>query len=71
MKAEEIKQNLNKTVIYRSARDGSEREYLFTGAIFRKDKKDYYYQAELQDPSQNRSILICGLDDIKGKDVIA
>lgn len=65
MKADEIKSNLNKHVRYVSRQTGIDTDYILTGAIFRKGEKDFYYQAELQDMKNNRSILICKLDDIE------
>lgn len=65
MKAEEIKQNLNKKVRYKSSQTRVDSEYLLTGAIFRKGEKGFFYQAELQDIKANGSILICKLDDIE------
>lgn len=65
MKADEIKANLNKRVRYKSKQTGIDTDYILTGAIFRKGEKDFYYQAELQDMKNNRSILICKLDDIE------
>ena len=64
MKAEEIKANLNKNVLYTSSKLGISSEYKLTGAIFRKGDKGYYYQAEIQD-LKTRSIIICKLDDIQ------
>ncbi len=65
MEASEIKANLNKKVRYKHALSGVDAEYLLTGAIFRKNNKGFYYQAELQDlKSKSRSIVICKLDDI-------
>lgn len=42
-------------------------DYVFTGAIFRKDIKtgNFYYQAELTDIKNAHSVIICGLDDIE------
>jgi hypothetical protein len=40
-------------------------EYMFTGAIFRKGWKGFYYQAELTDMTVKNSVLICGLNDIE------
>lgn len=64
MKPEEIKANLNKNVLYTSSKLGIESEYKLTGAIFRRNEKGFYYQAEIQD-LKTRSIIICKLDDIK------
>lgn len=65
MKAEEIRANLNRRVRYRSTRTGINAEYMLTGAIFRRNEKGFYYQAELTDLKTNKSILICSLDDIE------
>ena len=65
MKAEEIRANLNRRVLYRSVRTGVNAEYLLTGAIFRRGENGFYYQAELTDPKTNKSILICSLNDIE------
>lgn len=65
MKAEEIRANLNRRVRYRSVRTGVNAEYLLTGAIFRRGKNGFYYQAELTDLKTNKSILICSLNDIE------
>lgn len=62
MKIEEVKRNLNKTVI-RSTDTGSFL-YLFTGCVLRKCDLGYYYQAELQDPDNENSVLICRLEEI-------
>lgn len=42
-------------------------DYVFTGAIFRKDIKTgkFYYQAELTDIKNAHSVIICGLDDFE------
>ena len=65
MKPEEIKKNLNKRVHFKSKKLGLDTDYILTGAIFRKGKKGFYYQAELQDLNQERSVLICSLDEIE------
>lgn len=66
MKLEEVKRQLNKPVRYETA--GGDREYLLTGCILRKNDKGYFYQAELQDIANQKSILICRLDDVKAGD---
>lgn len=65
MKPEEIKKNLNKRVRFRSDKLGLDTDYLLTGAIFRRGKQGFFYQAELQDLKQERSIIIARLDDIE------
>lgn len=39
-------------------------EYLFTGCILRKNERGYFYQAELQDLKNKRSVVICRLDEV-------
>lgn len=63
MKIEEVKHSLNKTVI-RSTGAGSF-PYLFTGCVLRKNDLGYYYQAEIQDPNNKNSVLVCRLEEIK------
>lgn len=63
MKIEEAKANLNKRVHF-TARD-VDADYIFTGCTIRKNENGFYYQAELQDLNNNRSILICRLEDVK------
>lgn len=65
MKPEQIKLNLNKRVRYKNEQSGIDAEYTLTGAIFRKDKGSYFYQAELQDVKNNNSIVICSLDQVE------
>lgn len=66
MKAEEIRANLNRRVRYRSPKVAIDAEYILAGAIFRRDSSGrFFYQAELQDLKQSKSILICSLDDIE------
>lgn len=42
-------------------------DYVFTGAIFRKDIKtgNFYYQAELTDIKNAHSVIICELEDFE------
>lgn len=63
MKIEEAKANLNKRVHF-TARD-VDADYIFTGCTIRKNENGFYYQAELEDLKNNRSILICRLEDVK------
>ena len=65
MTPEEIKKNLNKRVHFRSDHAGVDADYILTGAIFRRGKQGFYYQAELQDLKQQRSIIICKLEEIE------
>lgn len=64
----EIKRNLNKPVKLTNPKLYIEdSEYILTGATIRKDDTtgEFYYQAELQDISNSKSILICRLEEIK------
>ena len=65
MTPEEIKKNLNQRVRLRSERLGIDTDYILTGAIFRKGKRGFFYQAELQDIKHGRSVVICRLEDIE------
>lgn len=65
MQPEQIRANLNRRVRYKSAKIGVDAEYMLTGAIFRRGARGFYYQAELQDIKQSKSVLICSLDDIE------
>lgn len=66
MKPEEIKQNLNRRVRYRSEKVAIDADYILTGAIFRrKANGKFFYQAELQDIKQAKSIIIASLADIE------
>ena len=64
MKPDEIRASLNRRVVWRSPNKEKAREYIFTGAIFRRGEKGFFYQAELQD-LKARSIIICKLDEIE------
>ena len=41
-------------------------EYILTGAVFRRDKKtgEFFYQAELTDPTTENSVIYCRLEEI-------
>lgn len=64
MKPDEIRANLNRRVVWRSPNKEKPSEYIFTGAIFRRGEKGFFYQAELQD-LKARSVVICKLDEIE------
>ena len=59
MKIEEVKRNMNHSVIYGGSK------YTLTGCILRKDK-DFYYQAELLDETK-RSVVIVRLEKVQGE----
>ena len=48
MSPKEIRGNLGKMVHYKSERLGIDGAFLFSGAVFRRGEKGFYYQAELQ-----------------------
>ena len=62
MTAKEVKANLNKPVKL----SGKAGNYILSGAIFRKGKQGFFYQAELQDVKSNNSIVIAKLEDVEG-----
>ena len=66
MKPEEIKQNLNRRVRYRSKKTGVDAEYTLTGAIFRrKANGKFFYQAELQDTKNKNSVVIASIAEVE------
>lgn len=40
--------------------------YILTGAVFRRDRRtgEYFYQAELTDPTTKHSVIYCRLEEI-------
>lgn len=42
-------------------------EYILTGAVFRRDRRtgEFYYQAELTDPTTEHSVIYCRLEEIE------
>lgn len=44
-------------------------EYILTGAIFRRDRRtgEFYYQAELTDPTTENSVIYCRLEEIESE----
>lgn len=65
MKPHEIRKNLGQMVHYKSERLGIDGKFLFTGAVFRKGKKGFYYQAELQTMN---GVIYTSLEQITGID---
>lgn len=59
MTEREIKYHLNKPVMFRKS------EYILTGAIIRLGDKGYFYQAELTDIKQNKSVVIARLNEVE------
>ena len=61
MELQQVKNNLNKMVVY----NGTKGVYRLTACILRKGKQGFFYQAELQDAKHGNSIVICRLEDIE------
>ncbi len=61
MTLQEVKMNMNRAVLFRGS------EYQLVGCIFRLNDKtgDFYYQAELLDLKNGRSVVICKLEEVK------
>lgn len=71
VKETEIKRSLNKPVRFTNRKlyiEGA--TYILTGAVFRRDKKtgEFYYQAELTDPTTKNSVIYCRLNEIERSD---
>ena len=66
MTIEQVKQNLNKTVLFSNPKLYLENEkYILVGCIIRRGEQGFFYQAELQDINQPKSIIVCGLEEIE------
>lgn len=70
MTEREIKRSLNKPVRFTNRKfyiEGA--TYILTGAVFRRDKKtgEFFYQAELTDPTTKNSVIICRLEEIESE----
>lgn len=66
MTEREIKRNLNKHVILTNERlyiKGA--DFILVGAVIRRNVKDFFYQAILQDLRNGNSVLVCKLEDIE------
>lgn len=66
MTIEQVKQNLNKTVLFSNPKLFIENEkYILVGCIIRRGEQGFFYQAELQDIKQPKSIIVCSLEEIE------
>ena len=70
MQPHEIRAALNQPVRFTNPKlyiDGA--EYVLTGAVFRRDKKtgEFFYQAELTDPTTKNSVIYCRLEEIESE----
>jgi hypothetical protein len=65
MDIRDVKKNLNRKVIHKS-REGNS-EYELTGCMLRCNRRtrEFYYLAELQDLTNCRAVVWCGLEDIE------
>lgn len=72
MKPDEIRASLNRRAVWRSPNKEKAREYIFTGAIFRRGEKGFFYQVELQDLKARSMIYqeISGKRNKKSREVL-
>ena len=61
MEPKDVKSALNTHVKLK----GNDADYLFTGYIFRKGKKGFIHQAELQEVNCGNSVTIAKLEDVE------
>ena len=63
MTLQEVKMNMNRMVRFRGG------EYKLVGCMFRQNEKsgEFYYQAELLDLQNGKSVVICKLEDVEDK----
>lgn len=66
MKSKEAIKYLNTKVLFCNDRLlQNKTEYILRGIVLRKDENEYFYQAEIQDLRQPKSVITCRLDDIE------
>ena len=66
MTIEQVKKNLNKTVLFNNPKFHMENQkYVLIGCTIRRDEQGFYYQAEIQDIRQPKAVIICRLDEIE------
>lgn len=66
MKSKEAVNCLNDKVLFGNPKLYMEnREYILRAVVLRKDENGYFYQAEIQDTAQPKSVMICRLEDIE------
>ncbi len=66
MKSKEAIKCLNEKVLLNNPKLYMEnREYIMRAVILRKDESGYFYQAEIQDTVQPKSVIICRLEDLE------
>lgn len=67
MKPTDIRAALNRPVRFTNPVLKAENAvYILTGAVFRRDRRtgEYFYQAELTDPTTKNSVIYCRLEEI-------
>ena len=70
MQPSEIRAALNLPVRFTNPKLYAEdAEYILTGAVFRRDRRtgEFYYQAELTDPTTEHSVIYCRLEEIESE----
>lgn len=65
MTEQEIKYALNHRVRFKSPHNHVDAPYILSGATIRMGDKGFYYQAELTDIRNPKSLVICRLDEIE------
>lgn len=66
MKSKEAVKCLNEKVLLNNPKLYIENsEYILRAIILRKDENGYFYQAEIQDTVQPKSVMICRLEDLE------
>lgn len=66
MTIEQVKSNLNKVVLFSDPQlHMKNQKYTLVGCTIRRDERGFYYQAEIQDIVQPKSVMICRLENIK------
>lgn len=66
MKSKEAVNCLNDKVLFSNPKLYMEnREYILRAVILRKDEDGYFYQAEIQDTAQPKSVMTCRLEEIE------
>lgn len=66
MELAEVKQAMNRKVLYWPAGNESGTPYILTGCILRCRKDGtFFYQAEIMDITTKNSVIICSLEDVQ------
>lgn len=66
MTIEQVKKNLNKTVLFSNPKlHMKNKEYTLAGCTIRRGEQGFYYQTEIQDIRQPKSVITCRLEDLR------